>query len=84
MLITIFGLFLTATIFLHLRVLESKHKDFKVGDLVMGYFGWRNRFVHHGDESCDLGVYSKSKPYIMPDFGDLSPSLGVGMLGMPG
>ncbi|XP_059475084.1 prostaglandin reductase 1-like [Neocloeon triangulifer] len=66
------------------KVLESKHQGYKPGDLVMGYFGWQSHSVHHGDEPCSLGLDSKIKPYVMPDFQGLSPSLGLGVLGMPG
>ncbi|CAB3385251.1 Hypothetical predicted protein [Cloeon dipterum] len=65
------------------KVLESKHKDYKLGDLVMGYFGWQSHSVHHGDEPCSLGL-DKIKPYVLPDIQGLSPSLGLGFLGMPG
>lgn len=47
----------------------------------MGYFGWQTRTIQHGDA---LSPTMDVKPYVMPDFGDLNPSLGLGALGMPG
>lgn len=45
--------------------------------MVVGNFGWRDYTISDDKES-------ENKPYILPDFGDLSPSLGLGVLGMPG
>ncbi|KAF4520438.1 hypothetical protein B566_EDAN004010 [Ephemera danica] len=64
------------------KVLESRNKDYKVGDLIVGYFGWQSHFIYNG------GIITTSilrvKPYVLPDFGGLSPSLALGVLGMPG
>ncbi|XP_077302044.1 prostaglandin reductase 1-like [Arctopsyche grandis] len=59
------------------EIVESKSSKFPVGKLVVGSFGWRDYTISDDKES-------ENKPYILPDFGDLSPSLGLGVLGMPG
>nr|XP_018906496.1 PREDICTED: prostaglandin reductase 1-like isoform X3 [Bemisia tabaci] len=62
------------------KVVESKNERFKVGQLVLGYFGWQTHTVWNPSEmSSALG-----NPYVLPDFGDLPPSLGLGIVGMPG
>lgn len=65
------------------RVKESKHPDFKVGDNVVGQFGWRTHTVANPDEVVS-GFGEKSRPYILPDFGDVPLSTALGVLGMPG
>lgn len=65
------------------KVLESFHPDYKKNDLIVGNFGWQTRCVVAPDE------FHKKNPnvppiYKLPDFGGLSPSLGLGVLGMPG
>ncbi|KAF4520439.1 hypothetical protein B566_EDAN004011 [Ephemera danica] len=61
------------------KVVESRCSAVKVGDLVLGHFGWQTRnVVHHKDG------FSYGEPYVLPDFEGLSPSLGLGALGMPG
>nr|CAH7767684.1 unnamed protein product [Callosobruchus chinensis] len=60
------------------KVIESKNTKFPVGSYVHGQFGWRTHTV-------DNGAATKMLPtYVLPDFGSLSTSLGVGILGMPG
>ncbi|CAH1119664.1 unnamed protein product [Phaedon cochleariae] len=61
------------------KVIESKNPKFPVGKLIVGGFGWRTHTISNGEEEAFLG-----KPYTLPDFGDLSPSLALGVLGMPG
>ncbi|CAH1119663.1 unnamed protein product [Phaedon cochleariae] len=61
------------------KVIKSKNPKFPVGKLVVGGFGWRSHTISNGDEEAFLG-----KPYVLPDIGDLSPSLALGVLGMPG
>lgn len=56
------------------KVVRSENPDFKVGSLVLGHFGWRSL-----TKVSDL---SKMRP--MPNLGDISPSLALGALGMPG
>jgi NADPH-dependent curcumin reductase CurA len=50
----------------------SRHGDFKVGDLVLGYAGWRDYAVSDG----------KGLNALYP--GDPHPSRALGVLGMPG
>lgn len=63
------------------KIVESKHPDFPVGKRVIGPFGWRDRTVV-GPKM--LNTYAVQKTCIVPDIGDLPPSLVLGMLGMPG
>nr|CAD7424294.1 unnamed protein product [Timema monikensis] len=64
------------------RVIESCNPDIKVGDRLMGYFGWRDKTVVDMRQSNNLPM--PEKPYVLPDFEGLPASLGVGVLGMPG
>lgn len=54
------------------RVEASRHGDFKVGDLVLGYTGWQDYAVSDG----------KGLTALHP--GDPHPSRALGVLGMPG
>ncbi|XP_014286350.1 prostaglandin reductase 1 [Halyomorpha halys] len=65
------------------RVVESKHPDFEVGKNVVGQFGWRNKTVANPDTVLS-GFGEKSRPYVLPDFGDIPLSTAIGVLGMPG
>ncbi|XP_066905289.1 prostaglandin reductase 1 [Halyomorpha halys] len=65
------------------KVVESRHPDYKVGDLVVGYFGWQTHYVGVPEE-VDSPFGGKRKPYVLPDLHGLPPSLALGMLGMPG
>lgn len=63
------------------RIIESKHKDFPVGGLVVGQFGWRTHTIVNPD-APHVGL---GRPItLLPDFGGLSSSLALGVLGMPG
>ena len=61
-------------------VVESKNKDFSVGDLVQGAFGWRTHTITDG----------KGKPGVPLAVVKLDPavhtslSMALGILGMPG
>ncbi|KAK3587566.1 hypothetical protein CHS0354_004856 [Potamilus streckersoni] len=55
-------------------VVQSKHPDFGVGSLVLGNFGWRSL--------TKVSDISEIRP--IPELGELSPSLALGSLGMPG
>lgn len=63
------------------KIIESKNSDFPVGKRIVGNLGWRTHTIvnPNSDDVIMLG-----KPYILPDIGDLPPSLGLGVLGMPG
>jgi NADPH:quinone reductase len=54
------------------KVLESKHPNFKPGDIVMGDLGWQTHSVRKGQ------VLAKVDPSLAPI------STAVGILGMPG
>jgi NADPH-dependent curcumin reductase CurA len=54
------------------RVEASRHGDFKVGDLVLGYTGWQDYAVSDGKGLTALNP------------GDPHPSRALGVLGMPG
>ncbi|XP_014290094.1 prostaglandin reductase 1 isoform X1 [Halyomorpha halys] len=61
------------------RVVESKNKNYKVGDNVVGDFGWRTKTVANPDT-----VKSPFMPYILPDFGFVPLSAALGVLGVNG
>ena len=54
------------------RVLVSRHPDFKEGDLVLGFSGWRDHALSDGTGLSKL------------DRNMQAPSLALGVLGMPG
>jgi Putative NADP-dependent oxidoreductases len=54
------------------RVIESRHADYHVGDLVLGYFGWQLYGVSNGKGLKKL-----------PADESLSPSVYLSILGMP-
>lgn len=60
------------------QVLESRHPDFPVGSYVFGQFGWRTYAI------CNPTGIETRKPYVLPDFGTLPRSLGIGTLGTVG
>ncbi|XP_023022660.1 prostaglandin reductase 1 [Leptinotarsa decemlineata] len=57
------------------RITESKNSKYPIGKYVIGNFGWRTHTISDGK----LG-----EPMILPDFGKLPLSLGLGVLGMTG
>ena len=57
------------------RVTESKNKDFAVGDMVVGFFGWRTHTISDGKKD----PVWKIDPSIQ-----LRASTALGILGMPG
>lgn len=62
------------------KVIDTKNADFPKGSYVCGSFGWRTHTVFNPNEKIDfLGA-----PYVLPSFGKLPVSLGLGHLGMPG
>ena len=54
------------------RVELSRHRDFKVGELVLGYTGWQDYALSDGQ---GLTAISSAEPH---------PSRALGVLGMPG
>jgi len=62
------------------KVLESKNANYKVGDNVYGHFGWRSHTIFNPSTSAADMLLT----YVLPSFGELPLSLGVGAIGMPG
>ncbi|XP_015123548.1 prostaglandin reductase 1 [Diachasma alloeum] len=68
------------------KIIESKNPDFPVGMRVSGYMGWRTHTIVNmeGEHVFD------SPPRLLPEMKTLmrmrflSPSLGLGVMGMPG
>lgn len=68
---------------IYCRIIESKNKDFPVGQYIVGKFDWRTYTISGGDTSEYKGPAS-APPTILPDLGGLPASLALGVLGMPG
>ncbi|PVD24196.1 hypothetical protein C0Q70_14666 [Pomacea canaliculata] len=63
------------------RVKVSNNPNFPEGALVLAFLGWRSHtLVPHPEEEIVFGLGVR----LLPDFGDLSPSLGIGCLGLTG
>lgn len=75
-----FSISITNLFFLS-RVLDSKNPNFPVDAYVCGHFGWRTHTKLNPDDEV-FEMFSKT--YLLPDFKDLSPSYGLGALGMSG
>lgn len=58
------------------KIIESKNDKYPKDSYVFGQFGWRTHTIHKPTEARDC--------YVLPNFGELPRSLGVGYLGMPG
>ncbi|XP_011297844.1 prostaglandin reductase 1 [Fopius arisanus] len=65
------------------KIIESKNQHFPVGSRIVGYLGWRSHTVVNLKNFQGSGV-ADAPPMLLPDMGNLSPSLGLGVLGMPG
>ncbi|XP_067014138.2 prostaglandin reductase 1 isoform X2 [Anabrus simplex] len=63
------------------KVIETCHPNYKVGDHVVGFFGWQTFTITNLNKPAPPGHL---KPYIIPDFGDLPLSLALGVLGRTG
>jgi len=63
------------------KIVESKNPAFPVGKRIVGNLGWRTHTIINSKISDQ---FFKQNPYLLPDIDDLPPSLGLGMLGMPG
>lgn len=63
------------------KIIESKNPAFPVDSTIFGQFGWRDHTILNPSE-----VQQKAfrDCYILPKYGDLPVSLGLGYLGMPG
>ncbi|XP_001603755.1 prostaglandin reductase 1 [Nasonia vitripennis] len=66
------------------KIVESKNPNYPVGKRIVGYMGWRSHTVLNPEKPASKDQIMKDRPYIIPDLGDLSPSLALGVLGMPG
>ncbi|GBP59406.1 Prostaglandin reductase 1 [Eumeta japonica] len=64
------------------KVIESKNPNYPVGAWVMGHFGWRT----YTNVNPAVSERSPQKPYlyVLPDFGNLPVSLGIGVCGRVG
>lgn len=65
------------------KIVESKNPEYPVGKRIVGYLGWRTHTIINPNAKEDKNTLKRDE-YILPDIGDLSPSLGLGVLGMPG
>jgi len=61
-------------------VLESKNAAYPKDSYIHESLGWRSHTVFNPTTSKD----DLMKPYVLPSFGNLPLSLGLGVLGMPG
>ncbi|KAJ8959358.1 hypothetical protein NQ318_022044 [Aromia moschata] len=61
------------------KIVESNNPKFPVGRYVLGDFGWRTHTISNGKP-----IGSSRFPYLLPDFGELPLSYGLGVFGMPG
>ncbi|XP_065217305.1 LOW QUALITY PROTEIN: putative NADP-dependent oxidoreductase YfmJ [Planococcus citri] len=64
------------------KVLESKTPDYQVNDLIVGNFGWQTVSIVSPATLHETSGFPA--PYKLSDIGGLSPSLGLGVLGMTG
>lgn len=65
------------------KIIESKNPEFPVGRRICGYLGWRTHSIVNLNTYLEASPIS-SKPFLLPDNTDVSPSLSLGVLGMPG
>nr|KAG5690523.1 hypothetical protein BaRGS_008950 [Batillaria attramentaria] len=68
----------------YMRVKASKNPKFPVGSLVQFHHGWRTQAVISPTMENNDGTYGGLMLQRVPDLGGLSPSLALGVLGMPG
>ncbi|XP_046742912.1 prostaglandin reductase 1-like [Diprion similis] len=62
------------------KIIASKNKDYPVGKRVVANVGWRTHTIIDPNSKEHFG----QPPYVLPDFGTLPASLGLGVLGRPG
>ncbi|CAK9815987.1 Prostaglandin reductase 1 [Anthophora quadrimaculata] len=65
------------------KIIESKNSQYPVGKRIVGYLGWRTHTIVNPQTCTEVDLISQ-KPMLLPDIGNLSPSLCLGVLGMPG
>lgn len=66
------------------KIIESKNDKFPVGSHVMAYFGWRSHTLVENPTNSPKAGMDPNNVFLLPDFGNLPLSLGLGCLGMPG
>ncbi|CAH2234799.1 prostaglandin reductase 1-like [Pararge aegeria] len=64
-------------------VQETKNPKYPVGTKVVTHEGWCD-YVIVKETQIEIGQFPKGLTYKLPDLQGLSPSLGVGAVGMPG
>lgn len=57
------------------KVIDSKNPKYPKDSYVFGSYGWRTHTIVNNEETST---------YLLPDFGKVPKSLGIGYLGMPG
>ncbi|XP_018319638.1 prostaglandin reductase 1 [Agrilus planipennis] len=65
------------------KIIKSKNSKYPEGKYIYGAYGWRTHTIGPKQLEEDALGY-KEQEYLLPDFGNLPLSLGLGMLGMPG
>ncbi|XP_011297846.1 prostaglandin reductase 1 [Fopius arisanus] len=65
------------------KIIESKNPDYPVGKRVAGWLGWRTHTILDGKEFSGASLINQI-PYVLPEFGNLPPSVALGAVGMPG
>jgi len=63
------------------KIIQSKNPDYKEGQKVFCSTGWRTHSIIN-PSTLEKDVMPRF--YVLPNFGNLSSSLGLGVLGMPG
>lgn len=63
----------------HFRVVESKNDSYPKDSIIFGQLGWQMHSVFNPANNKD-----SIQTYVLPSFGKLPLSLGLGALGMPG
>lgn len=71
------------------RIAASRNRRFPVGAHIYGKFGWQTHTVTNPEEGGVMAAdgvagISPLTPYVLPDFGGLSPTLALGSLGVTG
>ena len=73
------------SIIMFFRVIESRNPDIEVGDYYRCHVGWRTHTITDGKhKDLDWILMPSGEAIKLYDLGNLSRSLGLGTLGMPG
>lgn len=65
------------------RIIESKNKNFPVGRRILGRLGWTSHMIINPNDD-DKTKFLSQPPHLIPETENISPSLYLGVLGMPG